>query len=165
MKFRTTGKTCRLALAAAIGLALCVPTAALSRDDTRAYAGLVFSFGSSSQASAGLVVGAQATRLRASDRLTGFDVNARFSFGGGFDRIAVTGLFGKRNTFANLGGGVNPMTGDFFLTGAAQTGHARVGVDFGLTGRDAGVYFELNTLRRLRAVAPPPPPPVVAGGV
>ncbi len=148
----------RSALVAALGVALALPTAALARDDTRAYAGLVFSFGSASQASAGLVVGAQATRVRASDRLTGFDVNARFSFGSGFDRIAVAGLFGKRKAYANLGAGINPMTGDVFLTGAAQAAHARVGLDFGLMGRDAGVYFELNTLQRLRPVAAPPPP-------
>lgn len=121
------------------------------RSDTRAYVGLSFSFGGAAAPSAGIVVGAQAIRVRSSDRLTGIDLNARFNFRGGFDRIALAGLYGKRSVYANLGGGINPQTGEIFGTAAVQGPHLRLGADLGLGG-GLRPYLEINTLGKPKAV-------------
>ena len=121
------------------------------RSDTRAYVGLSFSFGGSAAPSAGIVVGAQAIRVRSSDRLTGIDVNARSSFQDGFDRIALAGLYGNRNAYANLGGGINPRTGEFFGTAAVQGPYLRLGADLGLAG-GLRPYVEVNTLGKPKRV-------------
>ena len=122
------------------------------RSDTRAYVGLAVSFGGGASPQAGIVVGAQAIRVRSSDRLSGVDLNARFNFRGGFDRIALAGLYGNRSVYANLGGGFNPQTGEFFATAAAQGAYLRAGVDWAIATGQLKPYVEVNTLSKPKSV-------------
>jgi hypothetical protein len=86
------------------------------------------------------------------------DLNARFNFRGGFDRIALAGLYGNRSVYANLGGGFNPQTGEFFATAAAQGSYLRAGVDWAIGSGQLKPYVEVNTLGK-------PKPVQGAGGV
>lgn len=155
------------ALAGVLVLPFHTAAEAQSRNQTRAYAGLALSFGPAEPLGAGVVVGVQSVRVNASDRLRGIDVNARYDFIRGFDRVSLAGLIGRRSGYLNLGAGMNPTSGDFFVTGAAQTRHLRAGVDYGVMSGTAGGYFEVNTLRRPDRYVPPAPPPVVVsvGGI
>ena len=144
------------ATALAAAFALSTPADAQTRSDTRVYAGVSVSFGAQPEPGFGAIVGLQSTRLRPSGRMRGIDIHGRYDFLRGFDRVAVAGLIGRRNGYLNLGGGYNPLSGEVFVTGAAQAQNIRAGLDYGvLTGTSAG-YFELNTLRRLGRYVPPP---------
>jgi hypothetical protein len=145
-------------LAFALATASVSGVAAGSRSSTHVYAGVALSFGAAEQPGLGLVAGLRSTRVNASNRLLGIDANVRYDVQRGFDRAALAGLVGRRGAYLNLGGGFNPLSGEVFVTGAAQTRHLRAGVDYGVLSGAAGGYFELNTLRRPGRYVPPPPP-------
>lgn len=138
--------------------ALPIAPAPGAREDTRAYAGIVFSFGNEARASVGVVVGVQHTRVRRNNTLRGVDLNARWDFTRGFDRIALAGLVGSRDLYANVGAGFRPTSGEVFATAAGQTRHLRIGGDFAFSGAFEG-FGEVNSLTRLRRPAAPAAPP------
>ena len=153
----------------ALATALAIPTAAFanglpekyerpisapgSRDDTRAYLGVSWSLGANASFQPSFVVGVQSIRVRSSNRLRGIDVNARFNFTDGFERVAIAGLIGRRDVYANIGGGFNIRQGEPFGTVAVQGPFLRAGLDVGLTTGNWDPYFEINTLDRPRRVA------------
>ena len=143
------------ALAGTVALALPAAAEAQSRTDLRIYAGIAVSFGPAEQPGFGAVVGVQSIRVSASNRLRGLDLNARYSFPTGFDRVALAGLIGRRGGYLNLGGGFNPTRGEIFVTGAAQMANLRAGLDYGVASATAGGYFELNSLSRPGRYRPP----------
>ena len=150
-------------LACVAALAPLADAQAQSRSSTHVYAGVALSFGAAEQAGIGAVAGLRSVRVNASNRLRGVDVNARYDFRRGFDRVALAGLVGRRSAYLNLGGGFDPIAGELFVTGAAQTRHLRAGVDYGLVTGASGGYFEANTLRRPGRYVPPRTAPAPNG--
>jgi len=130
-----------------------IATGVGSRTSTRGYLGLSVSFGGGGAAKSGLVVGVQSIRVRSSNRLHGVDANVRFSFDSGFDRFAVAGLVGRRDVYANIGGGYSARRGEAFATGGVQAPFMRAGADFGLQSGNFEPYLEVNTLDRPRRVS------------
>ncbi len=122
------------------------------RDHTRAYIGLSWSFGARATGQPSVVVGVQSIRVRSSNSLRGIDVNARFNFTDGFERVAIAGLLGRRDVYANLGGGFNIRDGEPFVTAAVQGPFLRAGLDVGINSGNWAPYVEINTLERPRRV-------------
>lgn len=123
-----------------------------TRDHTRAYIGLSWSFGARTTSQPSVVVGVQSIRVRSSNSLRGIDVNARFNFTDGFERVAIAGLLGRRDVYANLGGGFNIRDGEPFVTAAVQGPFLRAGLDVGINSGNWAPYVEINTLERPRRV-------------
>lgn len=121
-----------------------------SQTTTRAYIGLSLSFGGG-EVRPSFVTGVQSVRVRSSNRLQGIDLNARFNFTDGFERVAVAGLIGNRTAYANIGAGYNMRSAEPFGTVALQGAFLRAGADFGLSG-SVTPYVEVNTLDRPRRV-------------
>jgi hypothetical protein len=143
------------ALACVLALAPGTAAQAQSRNSTHIYAGVALSFSPVEQPGIGVLAGVRSTRVNASNRLRGIDANVRYDIQRGFDRVALSGLIGRRSAYINVGGGFNPLLGEAFVTGAAQTRHLRAGLDYGIMSGDSGGYFELNTLRRPGRYTPP----------
>jgi hypothetical protein len=121
-------------------------SAPAGRDETRAYIGLAWQFGPQSPGRPDVVLGIQSVRVKPDDGLTGVDLNARIGLDGRPARIALSGLFGNRTAFANLGVGYDFRAGGPIGTVGLQVPRARGGIDIALKTGQFRPYVELNTL-------------------
>ena len=162
MKFSKFVQVSALALATAFASASVVKAGDFERpivggsgsySDTRPYLGLSWSFGGGASRLPSFVVGAQSIRVNSSNRLRGIDLNARFNLSDGFERIALSGLVGRRDIYANIGGGYNFSRNEFVGTAALQTTFVRAGLDVGMNTGVLEPYVEINTLDRPRRVS------------
>ena len=121
--------------------------------DTRGYLGFSWSLGAGEPKRPDVVIGVQRIRVKSDDNLTGVDLNARIGLDGQLARIALSGLYGSRNLYANAGVGYDFRTRDMIATVGAQTARLRTGLDYGLQARKFVPYFEVNSLAEPDAVA------------
>ena len=125
---------------------------AAERKDTRGYIGFAWSVGAGASIRPDLVLGVQRIEITADDDLMGLDLNARIGLDGKVGRIALSGLKGTRNSYANLGVGYDFRAKSVIGTVSLQTARLRIGGDYALQASKFIPYVELNTLARPDAV-------------
>lgn len=124
-----------------------------SRTDVTGYLGLSFSFGANAPKGPQVVVGVQRLKVESDDSVRGLDLNARFGLDGQLGRVAVAGLAGQRDAYANLGFGYDFAQDGMFGTAALQSGPLRLGADMDIGTGAIRPYLELNSLHKPKRVA------------
>lgn len=121
-----------------------------SRNEHRAYAGLVWSLKEKNSIVPDLTLGFRSMRIKSNDNITGGDISARIKFENGinYDSTRLTYIGGDRDLQGNIGIGYSNTYSNFLGTFALQVPHLRFGTDFEFINKKFLPYFEVNTLQK-----------------
>jgi hypothetical protein len=124
------------------------------RADYNVYMGLVWSFDGNTSKRPDLVVGYRSTDVKYNDRVSGGDLNLRFSLAGtaSLEGVRLSYVSGNRDVLGNIGLGYSFKHSSPLLTGAIQAAHVRGGSDFVLNTNKFLPYVELNSLKPIKRV-------------
>lgn len=121
---------------------------------TRAYAGLVWTFNNKASMKPDLTIGVQTLRVKSSDSVSGADFNVRFKIEDGLklDSNRLSYIGGERNAQGQLGFGYSYSQASWLTTGAISGPFSKVGTDYLLNKKTFDPFIEINTMKKPKKV-------------